>query len=269
MCSHVGPQADNVPEQDNRFHLEGASRILNTVPDFASLGGIGEAACWLCLREDIYISLTMQTPIRTNVKCFLDSASIRRKDDQSWASLSIVNLALLLTRAFREPKDSSDLSLSEAELADWNLSKPHSYQPIFYQPRSRKQSRFFPDVWMLAPYHAVGLQYYHIAQAVLNAVRPQAVSNPYDSIPNATARAKCIRQHLYMIVGLAISNDKAENTWFTARHCLSVWGSYFHQKQDQLVILNFLERWRQRSGWKTQPLVESLMRQWGDDSDDE
>lgn len=211
----------------------------------------------------------MQTPIRTNVECFLDSASIRRRDDQSWASLSIVNLALLLTRAFREPRDPSDLSVSESELTSWDISKPSSYQPILYQPRSRRQSRFFPDVWMLAPYHAVGLQYFHIAQTVLNAVRPQAVSNPYDSIPDANARAKRIRQHLYMIVGLAMSNERAENTWFTARHCLSVWGSYFHHKDDQLVVLNFLERWRRRSGWKTADLIESLKRQWSDDSEDD
>lgn len=211
----------------------------------------------------------MQTPIRTNIDCFLDSASIRRRDDQSWASLSIINLAFLLNRAFREPKDSADFATSEAELASWQASIPPSYRPIFYQSRSRKESRCFPEVWMLAPYHAVGLQYYHIAQTVLNAVKPQKVSNPYDSIPDARARAKRIRHHLYVIFGLAMSNERAENTWFTARHCLSVWGSYFHHEDDQLVLLEFLEKWRRRSGWKTSALVESLRRQWNENSDDD
>jgi hypothetical protein len=108
------------------------------VPEFASLGGIAEAACWLCLREDIYISLTTQTPIRTGLQCFLDSASIRRKDDQSWASLSILHLAFLLERAFSEGQDPSALAKSETELAQWNEMKPDTYQPIHYQARSRQ-----------------------------------------------------------------------------------------------------------------------------------
>lgn len=211
----------------------------------------------------------MQTPIRTNVECFLDSASICRKDDQSWASLSIVNLALLLKRAFCEPRALADLAASEAELASWEASKPLSYEPIFYRPRSRRQNHLFPEVWMLAPYHAVGLQYYHIAQTVLHAVKPQEVNKPYDTIPDARARAKRIRHHLYMILGLAMSNEKAENTWFTARHCLSVWGSYIHHTDDQLMVLEFLEKWKKRSGWKTSALVESLHRQWNENADDD
>jgi hypothetical protein len=242
---------------------------LNSVPEFASRGGIAEAACWLCLREDIYISLTTQTPIKTNIDCFLDSASIERKDDQSWASLSIVNLALLLNRAFHEPRSPRDLEKSEAELSEWDMSKPRSYQPIFSQARSRREGRCFPETWTLAPYHAVGLQYFHIAHIVLNAVKPQDVSNPYDSIPDTKARMKRIRHHLYMVVGLAVSNERAENTWFTARHTLSVWGSYFRHVDDQSAVLEFLERWRRRSGWKTAALVESLRRQWSEDSDDD
>lgn len=122
---------------------------------------------------------------------------------------------------------------------------------------------------MLAPYHAVGLQYYHIAQMVLNAVKPQEVSNPYDIIFDAKARVKRIRHHLYMIIGLAMSDERAENTWFTARHCLSVWGSYFHHQDDQMLVLEFLEKWRRRSGWKTSVLIEALRRQWSENSDDD
>jgi hypothetical protein len=138
--------------------------------------------------------------------------------------------------------------------------KPSTYQPIHYQARSRQESRCFPDVWMLAPYHAVGLQYFHIAQIVLDAVRPLSTANPYDDIPIARNRARQIRHHLYVVFGLAISNEKAKNTWFTARHCLTVWGSYFQHQDGQLAILEFLERCRQRSGWKILDLVETPKR---------
>jgi hypothetical protein len=239
------------------------------VPEFTSLGGTAEAACWLCLREDIYISLTTQTPMRTALESFLASASILRQDDQSWASLSILNLGFLLDRAFSELRDPSVLATSEAELAQWSETKPSTYQPIYFRARSRREGRCFPEVWMLAPYHAVGLQYFHIAQIVLNAVSPRDVQNPYDSIPDARARARRIRHHLYMVLGLATSNEKAENTWFTARHCLTVWGSYLHHEDDQSAVLDFLEKWRQRSGWKTSVLVETLRQQWAEGTDDD
>ncbi|KAK6065265.1 zn 2cys6 transcription factor [Seiridium cupressi] len=262
-------QNEEMDEQDNRFHLEGTSRILNMVPEFSTMGGVGEAACWLCLREDIYISLTRQTPIKTRLDCFAESVSIRRNDDYSWASRSILNLAFLLTRAFREPRNPAHIALSEAELADWDKSKPSSYQPVYVQARSRQENRCFPEVWMLLPYHAVGLQYYHIAQIVLSAVGPRNVLHTHEYLAESRATARRIRHHLFIVLGIAISNVRAENTWFTARHCLAVWGAYLHHPADQMAALDFLENWRRRSGWKTSVLVESLQRQWRENIEDD
>ncbi|ETS77433.1 hypothetical protein PFICI_11307 [Pestalotiopsis fici W106-1] len=262
-------QNEEMDEQDNRFHLEGTSRILNMVPEFSTIGGVGEAACWLCLREDIYISLTTQTPIKTALDCFPDCISIRRNDDYSWASKSILNLAFLLKRAFCEPRDASRLALSEAEIADWDKCKPTSYRPIHVEARSRLEGRCFPKIWMLLPYHAVGLQYYHMAQIVLNAVRPREVVHTHAYLAESRAIARRIRHHLFMVLGIATSNDRAENTWFTARHCLAVWGAYLQHPADQTAALEFLEKWRQRSGWETSVLVQSLRQQWKENNEDD
>ncbi|KAH8655830.1 hypothetical protein BX600DRAFT_470385 [Xylariales sp. PMI_506] len=255
-------QNEEMDEQDNRFHLEGTSRILNMVPEFSTMGGVGEAACWLCLREDIYISLTTQTPIKTALDCFPDSVSIRRNDDYSWASKSIFNLAFLLKGAFSERKDIAHLELSAAQITDWDRCKPTSYKPVYFQPRSLKEGRCFPEVWMLLPHHAVGLQYYHIAQIVLNAIKSRDAIHTHASLANSRAIARQIRHHLFMVLGIATSNERAENTWFTARHCLAVWGAYLYHQADQMAALDFVEKWRCRSGWKTSVLVEDLQRQW-------
>lgn len=239
------------------------------VPEFSAMGGVGEAACWLCLREDIYISLTTQTSIKTGLDCFPDSVSIRRNDDYSWASKSILNLAFLLKRAFCKPKNLSHLALSEAEIADWNESRPTSYDPIYFQARSRQEGRCFPEVWMLLPHQAVGLQYYHISQIVLNAIESRDVVHTHEYLADSRATARRIRHHLFMVLGIATSNERAENSWFTARHCLAVWGGYLQHPADQMAALDFLEKWRQRSGWKTSVLVESLRRQWREDIDDD
>lgn len=233
------------------------------------MGGVGEAACWLCLREDVYVSLTTQTPVKTRLDCFVDSPSIHRRDDFSWASLAVLNLAFLLKRVFQEPRNTSDIAPSEAEIASWHMSRPPSYHPILFRPRSRQEGRSIPEVWMLRPYHAVGLQYYHVAQLVLNAVRREDVIHTCDYLADSRARERQIRYHLYMVLGLAMSNEKAENTWFTARHCLAVWGAYLQHSDNQRAVIDFLEKWRRRSGWKTSMLVESLQRQWRDIIEDD
>ncbi|KAF4862716.1 hypothetical protein CGCSCA1_v014674 [Colletotrichum siamense] len=262
-------QNEEMDEDDYRFHLEGTSRILNMVPEFSTLGGVAEAACWLCLREDIYVSLTTQTPIKTGLECFPESQSIRRDDDYSWASKSILNLAFLLKRAFCEPRDPAQVALSEIEIADWNASKPASYRPIYFQERSRDEGRCFPEVLTLLPHHAVGLQYYHIAQIVLNAIGSRNVVHTHEYLAESRARERRIRHHLFMVLGLATSNERAENTWFTARHCLAVWGAYLHHPADQNAALEFLEKWRRRSGWKTSALIESLQQQWRENIEDD
>ncbi|TDZ13631.1 hypothetical protein Cob_v013186 [Colletotrichum orbiculare MAFF 240422] len=262
-------QNEEMDEDDYRFHLEGTSRILTMVPEFSTMGGVAEAACWLCLREDIYISLTTQTPIKTGLDCFPNSRSICRNDDYSWASRSILNLAFLLKRAFCEAREPLHMALSEAEIARWNDSKPSSYRPIYFQDRSREEGRCFPEVLTLLPHHAVGLQYYHIAQIVLHAIGPRNVVHTHEYLAESRARERRIRHHLFMVLGLATSNERAENTWFTARHCLAVWGAYLHHPADQNAALEFLEKWRRRSGWKTSALVGSLRRQWRENIEDD
>ncbi|KAK4542336.1 hypothetical protein LTR36_006792 [Oleoguttula mirabilis] len=259
----------NIPtEHDNRFHLTGISGILNMVPDFAAAGGLGEAAAWLCLREDIYVSLTSQTCVNIRLEKFQDAVAILRADDYTWANKMVLNLATLLNRAFSECSSREDLLASEAEIEDWDQRKPATYRPIHVMPKSHREGRRFPEVWMLAPHHAVGLQYYHIAQIILNVMKQQQqqASKPYEHLHETRLRERQIRHHLLVIVGLAVSNSRAENTLFTARHCLSVWAGCLRKQADQLGALEFLDEMGRRTGWKTTMLVQSLRRQWEEDS---
>lgn len=270
MQDQLAQNTNNSAEDDNRFHLEGISRILNMVPDFAAAGGLGEAAAWLCLREDIYVSLTTQSPIKIGLECFSNSASIRRGDDYSWANKMILILAQILNRAFSEPVSQSDIAISEADIADWDQFKPASYQPIHFAASSQHAARPFPEIWMLAPHHVVGLQYFHIAQIVLSVMKHQQMAaKPYSSLFQNRSRDRHVRRHLRFIVGLAVSNELAENTWFTARHCLSVWAGCLRKRIDQEAAIQFLKDMDRRTGWTTTGLIESLRGQWNDDSESE
>lgn len=136
--------------EDNQFHLTGTTHILNTVSTFGSSGGLGEAAAWLCLRQDIYVSLTTQQPLRTDLENFYDSDIFRRDDDFAWSSRIVFLLAKVLQRAF---SDSSMVNTINDEVEAWFSSKPLTFEPVRLVPRGSVSDRRFPAIWMLLPVH--------------------------------------------------------------------------------------------------------------------
>ncbi|KAF7595092.1 hypothetical protein BBP40_007296 [Aspergillus hancockii] len=148
-------QNEEMDCDDKQFHLTGTTRILNTVSSFGSSGGLGEAAAWLCLREDIYISLTSQQPLQTDFHSFSSSDVFLREDDFAWASRMVFLLAKLLKYAFNynHTADPAMLEGIREEIENWNIRKPRTFEPIHYIPRNSELHRIFPEVWMLLPVH--------------------------------------------------------------------------------------------------------------------
>ncbi|KKA18280.1 hypothetical protein T310_7771 [Rasamsonia emersonii CBS 393.64] len=280
-------QYEEMDDYDKRCHLLGTTRILNSVVHFGSSGGLGEAAAWLCLREDIYASLVSQQPLRTRLETYLRSSTFQRNDDVSWANRMVFLLAKVLSCAFQErqqhtPLDggrswSESLQQVDQEVEDWKRKRPSTFEPILFKPpcsgTEEEQYRGgLPEVWMLAPFHAIGLQYYHIAKMVILAtsVSPHHLASDmrsgYDCFQHVRRTEKSIREHLLIVLGIAVSNQKtAENTLFTARHALSVWGGCLRDKRTQDAAIAFLINMEKTTGWKSEPLIQSLKAQWEED----
>ncbi|KAB8214719.1 hypothetical protein BDV33DRAFT_228073 [Aspergillus novoparasiticus] len=263
-------QHEEMDCEDNQFHLTGTTRILNTVSSFGSSGGLGEAAAWLCLREDIYISLISQRPLRTDLHRFSNSDVFHRDDDFAWASRMVFLLAKVLKYAFNYDRTVNPSMLEDVgkEIENWNTKKPSTFQPIQYVPRSNEVHRRFPGVWMLLPVHVVGVQYYHIAQIILAFSNCPSPSLAYESFRQARNVEKIVRGHLLTVLGLAKSNPRAENTLFTARHSLVSWGWILRHRQDQEAAENLLRDVETRTGWDVSQSIQSLREQWCDGSDD-
>lgn len=87
------------------------------------------------------------------------------------------------------------------------------------------------------------MQYYHIAKVVITISTPRAAISGYERLREGRklevlspefrrfsrvltfpVKQKTVRNHLLVILGLAVSNKRVENTLFTARHALSVCG---------------------------------------------
>ncbi|RAK98829.1 uncharacterized protein BO80DRAFT_479437 [Aspergillus ibericus CBS 121593] len=263
-------QHEEMEYDDNQFHLTGAAHILNTISSFGSSGGLGEAAAWLCLREDIHVSLISQQPLRTNLQSFHQSDIFLRTDDFAWAARMVFLLAKVLKCAFSQvssPEYTALQSMAQ-EVEDWNMRKPSSFHPLRVLPRDRDVSRRFPEVWMLLPVHVIGVQYYHIAKIVLAFSCCPSPSLAYESFKNSRNIEKTIRHHLFMVLGLAKSNPKAENTLFTARHSLVAWGWVIRQRPDQEAAEILLREMWTRTGWDVAASIQSLREQWADEDTD-
>lgn len=120
-------------------------------------GGLGEAAAWLCLREDIYISLTKQRPLKTDLETFLQSNVFRKGDDAAYANRMVFLLAKALGCAFSANEQCSTQSLESirAEVDAWFDSKPAAFNPIHEERRSRPDGRLLPEIWVLSPFHGL------------------------------------------------------------------------------------------------------------------
>lgn len=129
--------------------------MLNSVAQFGSSGGLGEAAAWLCLRQDIYVSLVSQQPLKTHLENYHTSKTFQNDDDLSLANRMVFLLAKLVSWVFDPDKhaDVENLQLIKTEIEEWNNNKGPAFEPILFNQRSSAQGRAWPEIWMLFPPH--------------------------------------------------------------------------------------------------------------------
>jgi hypothetical protein len=123
---------------DMEMHLTGTSRIVNSMSLFDFNGGLGEAAAWLCLRQDIYVSLTKQRPLRSELETYILLAKALSCVFPTYSSCS------------NEKLDSIRL-----EVDNWFDSKPAAFTPILENARNKEEGRLLPEIWVLSPFHGM------------------------------------------------------------------------------------------------------------------
>lgn len=142
---------------DMEMHLTGTSRIVNSMSLFDFNGGLGEAAAWLCLRQDIYVSLTKQRPLRSDLETYIQSDVFRRVDDAAYANRMVFLLAKALSCVFPTSSSCSNEKLDSIrlEVDTWFDSKPAAFNPILENVRNREEGRLLPEIWVLSPFHGM------------------------------------------------------------------------------------------------------------------
>ncbi|POR35599.1 Uncharacterized protein TPAR_04205 [Tolypocladium paradoxum] len=96
---------------DPGTHLLGSARILSLASSFAAQGGLGEAASWIVLRQNLYVSLANCAPIRMDLAHFRSSSSFLGSDDGSFANRAVLLCSQVLACTMCSERDPT--------LAEW------------------------------------------------------------------------------------------------------------------------------------------------------
>lgn len=132
-------------------------------------GGLGEAACWQSLRQDIYICLTRATPPDLELESFEQSSVFTFRDDAACANVIILWFAKILRLAYSNDSEAAAASTTWSRLAmdveTWNDRRMRLFQPIYYEDFDTTANRPFPVIHMISPPQGKSVLYTNNLQA--------------------------------------------------------------------------------------------------------
>ncbi|VUC32489.1 unnamed protein product [Clonostachys rosea] len=249
---------EEMSENDTCTHLLGSTRLLDLASSFAPLGGLGEAASWLLLRQDMFVSLTRSLSPTSTYENYRNSAFFTSSTPEAMANRAVFMCSQVLAYAFRNDTrlDVERWQELNTNVAEWYISAPKESLPYFASLPSddhRTDGSCFPTCWMTRPQYA---------RLLLSAFDPQLWKPGPDALRKRPEADESIRNFLGLIVGLSISHPDMMTGRFIAHHTLHAFGSWIQDGKQRNEVLEFLQTLRDMSGWKTVPLIARLSRQW-------
>ncbi|KAM6527625.1 hypothetical protein FALCPG4_008679 [Fusarium falciforme] len=258
---------EEMTDMDGSTHLTGSSRLLNSEFRFAAQGGLGEAASWVVLRQDMYVSLTRSRPLRTNMDSYRDSQSFVDTCDESLANRVVFICGRVLAYAFGPESRLDPVLWAELgeDLRRWYEATP--WKVLSWSPdspaREGGEKSVFPTLWMARHIQVLGYQHYYIARMLLNIFDPQLWTPGFDAIRLRAASDESVRKDLRTLLGLTISNPNLPTAYFTAHHTLYACGVYLKDVREHQEVFRFLEDMSNTMGWPTREVAAQLRKDWG------
>ncbi|KAF3023642.1 hypothetical protein E8E14_013101 [Neopestalotiopsis sp. 37M] len=220
------------PSDDTATHLSGVTQLLNSVSNYMGKGGLGEAASWIVLRQDMYFSLTRSHPLRTHLECYSASSCFMDDSPESIVNRIVLICAKIQAHAFgpagRATVQQWDQLRAEADA--WYESRPWDFRPMWVE-----DGDVFPKAWL-----------------------SQSVQGAFISL----LPKEIVHENIRLIMGLAISNPSGMTNKFIASHALQACGTYLTDPKEQKEALKFLDEVETQCGWRTKPVVDKLLAAW-------
>ncbi|KAI1136259.1 hypothetical protein F5Y05DRAFT_405520 [Hypoxylon sp. FL0543] len=248
--------------QDNYSHLLGIHAFVNVGDQYMVPGSLSAASFWVGLRQEIYIAVTTQQPVKLSLNHFVVDRSFGPADDYTWSNRAIVLIADVLNFCFAENAFTVGRwnALDEA-CKKWSATRPQSFNPFFY--REPTASTTFPEIWYGSSCHVIGIQHHILAQLFLTQFDP--------SIPkvgtNRRAAVKKMTQRIETLVrelcGIGVCNQWTPPAMFTACMGIAMFGDQFSERYDQEALIDILRKTEADHARPTAAIQQQLMKAWG------
>jgi hypothetical protein len=139
---------------DEKCHWLGSTRLLNTMAQSSSSGGLAEAVSWQFLRQAIYACLVEFQPMQLNLENYEHSSVFRRRDDAAYAN-RIIFLCARIIQLRSGPNahsfDETDWQYLSDCIEQWYRERPISWLPLKYKEANAAENRPFPELWLVSP----------------------------------------------------------------------------------------------------------------------
>lgn len=194
---------------DSQPHLLGSRVFIEAQRHVNVSHGLGGAAFWVGLRQEIYVAFVNQRTIATALGNLSVDLSTPATGDHDWSCRMVALCADVIRYCYGDgDKSTSAYDKLTAMMESWDSGKSHSFTPIYY--RAASDQAVLPEVWLLSDVVILGWQHYYIAKLLLTANNPRVPGLG----PIRTTMLRAIDDELRDIVkllcGIAMSNPNTE-----------------------------------------------------------
>lgn len=145
--------ADLTVGQEHGHSLVDASALYD-FSNFTVPNGLGQAAFWQSVSQDVYMSLSKAVPPRMDVSLGLPIVAADENSDCGWAKQIIWITLCILTFCFGDgPRRLSLWDDLSQKVTAWDQSKPGSFDPLFFRDRLPNKGCHFPEIFLSASWH--------------------------------------------------------------------------------------------------------------------
>ena len=138
------------------YHLKGARNLLSSgvISRLAKQGGLAEAACWVHLRQTIYVAISRRKRLDIPLSVYDGLPAFEKSDDSSCANRAVYLFAKVLDMFFEEGcggarTDEGRWDEAETVLRLWFEGRPDGFYPTFYGSADAGAGRPIPTLWMM------------------------------------------------------------------------------------------------------------------------
>ncbi|OWP06500.1 hypothetical protein B2J93_9273 [Marssonina coronariae] len=245
-------------------HLSGIQSFVRNKGASVMQGGLGEAAFWVGLRQEIYVATIAERAIQIDIDACRVDRSISETSDFGWANRAVVHLADVLNFCFDQTGVwTARWDELKGYSERWQAAKPVSFTPYYRKEADRSKNKVFPEIRQTHPCHIIGIQHHKLAQILLLIHNPRLPRLVHPLLASAHIPPLETMEHLRELCGIGLANRKTAPGMFTACMGIAMCGDRFDDRIDQESIIEVLVETERCHARPTAAIQKQMKDAWG------